>query len=180
MMCLPRSSARLPAGLPSRLHVQPHSRSTSHATRRGRGTRRAGMAILLVLICLIVITAVVGSMLRYLAMNNRQIKQRMHSQQAFWLADSGVERAVFRLQQDPAFREEIWQPDIAAKAGRVEIQVSTSPEMPSQWTVTVVATYPKDSIAAVKARRIVNVAVPNTTAKAAATTPPKQDLEDES
>ena len=58
---------------------------TSHQ-RAGPMGRRSGAALLLVIICLIVITTMIGAMLRHLTLANLQVKQRMHQIQATWLA----------------------------------------------------------------------------------------------
>ena len=62
--------------------------------------KQSGVAMLLVILCMIIITTMIGAMLRHLTLANQQMKQRMHQIQATWLAESGVERAVFAIQQD--------------------------------------------------------------------------------
>lgn len=123
---------------------------------------RSGISILLVIICLIVITTIVGAMLRNLVLVNRQAKQQMHASQAAWLADSGLERAVFFLRQDSDYRGETWIAGdelFGTKTGHVEIEVDADPNGESFVIARVVATFPHGATFAVKARREARIAI---------------------
>lgn len=132
----------------------------SSKNKRSYKKSRSGIAILLVMVCMIVITSLVGTMLRHIAMNKRQSRQRMHAIQAFWLADSEIERAVLLLQEDPDFRNETRtvSPDsFDGKSAQLDIQISELPDDSTRLVISVLATYPHKSAFSVKARRQVRV-----------------------
>lgn len=126
---------------------------------RPRNHRR-GVSLVIVLVALIVVTTVVGTMLRKLVIVNRQSKQYVYAAQAHALADSGVERAVAILRTKSDYGGEVWIPpdsNFAKHQPRVEIQVTRRAEEPSQSTIRVVATYPDGIALAVKSRREITV-----------------------
>ena len=85
--------------------------------------------------------------------------------QATWLAESGVERAVFAIQQDADYSQEVWR--VAAvqlhgqHAGQVEIRVRSETDDDSRVAVDVLAIYPYPSEFGVRARKRITVAKHN-------------------
>ncbi len=125
----------------------------------------SGVALLLVVICMIIITTMIGAMLRHVTLANRQMKQRMYQIQATWLAESGVERAVFAIQHDADYSQEVWR--VTAEeldgphAGQVVIRVHSETDDDSLVAVDVLAIYPYPSEFGVKERKRITVAKHN-------------------
>jgi hypothetical protein len=74
---------------------------------RGRTPRR-GMTVVAVLICLIVITVISVALLKVALSQRKLVRGLEHRLQAEWLAESGAERAVARLDADPGYKGEVW------------------------------------------------------------------------
>ncbi len=127
--------------------------------------KQSGVALLLVILCMIIITTMIGAMLRHVTLANRQMKQRMYQIQATWLVESGVERAVFAIQQDADYSQETWR--VTAEeldgqyAGQVEIRVHSETDDDSLVAVDVLAIYPHPSEFGVKVRKRIMVAKNN-------------------
>lgn len=71
-------------------------------------SHRKGLTLLLVIVCLVVLTTIVGAMVRQMAISNRQVRLRERSAQSTWLAESAIQRAAFRLRQDAGYQGETW------------------------------------------------------------------------
>jgi hypothetical protein len=76
-----------------------------------RSSRRArrGVVLILALLCLAVLAVVQGSLVKSLVAQRRLLREQAQRHQARWLAESGLERAVWRLRSDPAYRGETWE-----------------------------------------------------------------------
>ncbi len=142
-------------------------RSDGQSCRPVRGRSRQGMTLLLVIVCMVVLTTIVGAMVRQLAVSSQQIRVRNRKAQAGWLAESGIQRAAFRMKQDSGYVGETWE--VAGSElghrydGRVSIEVkrvgnaeanapnnaaateSESDDSTGQVRVTVTAVYPVES-----------------------------------
>jgi len=77
------------------------------------------MTLLLVIVSMIVLTTIIGAMVRQLAVSNQQIRVRNRRAQAGWLAESAIERAAFRLSQDAEYLGEIMLASNASDARAV-------------------------------------------------------------
>ena len=86
----------------------------------------------------------------------------MRQIQATWLAESGVERAIFSLRHNPEYSQEVWRvtpEQLDGQLGaRVDIQVVPRAAADSFVTIDVSALYPYPSDYAVRARRRITVA----------------------
>ena len=145
---------------------------------RFRSRPCAGVAMVLVLLCLVVVTASIGTMLRTLVLMNRHARRQAHTTQAFWLADSGIQRAVSLRQRDPQYNGETWSvtaEDWGARSGKVEIQVNVDPDDQGLATVSVVATFPQNNKFAVRARRETTIVVAPTAQTGDPTTGDEED-----
>lgn len=118
--------------------------------RHAVGLDRNGAFLVVALICLVLSTALVGSVL---SMAQRQQRQMLHYQrqlQAEWLAESGLERAAFRLRTDSLYPGEVWSISSAelggGEPGSVSIQVQPVPDQANGRLVHVEATYPAGSL----------------------------------
>jgi type II secretory pathway pseudopilin PulG len=118
--------------------------------------RRAGAFLLVAIVCLIVLTAVMGLLLKTSLQRQKQQRSFEHQVQVRWLAESELDRAAARLRADPEFSEETRQ--IAAEeisgahAAEVSISVNKS-ETDSHPEITVVVTYPVGSPEAIRQTR---------------------------
>lgn len=82
-----------------------------------RRTPQRGMTVVAVLICLIVITVISVALLKVALSQRKFVRGSEHRLQAEWLAESGAERAVARLDADPGYKGETW-PITAADLGQ--------------------------------------------------------------
>ena len=125
------------------------STSQLKLNRKSTGVRhRRGVVLICVVVCLSVVTMMLGAMLKTTLLTQRQLRVERNLRQAEWLLQAGLERAAFRLAQEPDYQGETWQLDAAQivgpDAGQVTIEVTR--EFPDDIaTVRVVAQYPLDS-----------------------------------
>ena len=109
-------------------------------------SRRRGAIMVGAMICLLLISLLLGSLLKVALAHRRQVRTEQYRLQAQWLAESAMERSVNRLTADGDYSGEEW--NIAAKeldgrhAGSVKISVQKSAKRPMQRIVTVEAIYP--------------------------------------
>jgi len=100
----------------------------------------------MVLVCAMVALAILVSMVKLAAADRRMVDQQSWQVQAAWLAESGLERAAWRLAADADYKGETWTlPTVqvaATDAAVVRIQVETIPEQPNRRLVRVQADYP--------------------------------------
>ena len=119
--------------------------------------------LLLVIVSLIVITALIGAMVRHMTLSHRQIKQWRTHAQSRWLVESGIERGVARLKQDANYTGELWhltadELQIGADAeAEVDIQVL---ESDGRLMLEVAARYPLNSEFFSRVRKSVPVTLP--------------------
>jgi hypothetical protein len=104
------------------------------------------MAVIAALTCLLIVTAIIGSMLQSALRARRQLHAERDRRQTELLLQAGANRALVRLAADPAFRGDTWnlpsESIVGQGAGRVTTDVSRSGSDPS-WRVHVVAEYPR-------------------------------------
>jgi Tfp pilus assembly protein PilX len=79
---------------------------------------RRGAALVLTLVCLLVVAAIGLTLLRSLVDEHRQAAIRQREMQAFWLAESAIQRAGAALVASPEYTGEQWQVEADALAGR--------------------------------------------------------------
>jgi Tfp pilus assembly protein PilX len=122
-----------------------------------RAHRRRGAFLVVALICLLLSTVLVGTVLTLVQTQRRQVTQEQSRLQAEWLAESGLERAAAKLQADSTYANETWS--IAAgelggaEPGEVTIRVERLENQPDQRIVHVEAVYPAGSTPAVRRTR---------------------------
>ena len=107
-----------------------------------RQQRRGAAMMVLVLTCLLVITALAGSMTAATLRSRRAVRSEHQLRQSELLLEAGVLRAASQLQNDPAYSGETWQP--AATVGRfshplVDIQVTAATDDQTARLVEVTA-----------------------------------------
>jgi Tfp pilus assembly protein PilX len=112
--------------------------------RRKRADRR-GLTLVAALVCLIVASLICASLLRLAHSERSQVRSLERQTQAEWLAESGLDRAVTRLQLDRSYTGETWTFAPEAFGGRdsgvVRIGVSSG-NSSSARTIRVEADYP--------------------------------------
>jgi Tfp pilus assembly protein PilX len=123
--------------------------------RRKRADRR-GLTLVAALVCLIVVGLICASLLRLAHAQRSQVRGLEHQAQAEWLAESGLDRAVTRLQDDRSYTGEMWSLAPDALGGRypgvVRIVVSSTNSSTTR-TIRVEADYPAGSGDEARARQ---------------------------
>ncbi len=95
----------------------------NEAKRRIAGKPR-GAAMLVTVVCLAVIAALGASLLRSLVAEHRQARLRWDQMQAFWLAESAVQRGVVRLAAMSEYAGEQWQVEVDSNGRPVRAQAT--------------------------------------------------------
>lgn len=108
--------------------------------------RRRGAILVVVIVCVMVALALLSSIVKLAAVGRHTFDRQLWEAQASWLAESGLERAAWRLAADPDYTGETWtvpaEELAASDAAVVEIQVEPIPERPGRRLVRVRADYP--------------------------------------
>lgn len=108
-------------------------------------TPRRGSILIIAVLCLVLATSIVGVLLSLVQKQRRQIAFEQAQVQAEWLAESGIDRAVFRLRGDHAYEGETWMPGSSDLAGEesaeVMIEIQKSTDRPSAYAILVKAVY---------------------------------------
>lgn len=109
-------------------------------------SRRRGAVLVMVLVCMMVALVILTSLVKLAAAGRRMTDRQAWQVQATWLAESGLERAAWRLAADANYKGETWTLSAdqmaAADAAVVRIEVETIPEQPNRRLVRVRADYP--------------------------------------
>jgi len=126
---------------------------------------RRGVALLIVMICLLLVTMIGGVLLKLSVTQYRQVRRYEQRVQAEWLARSGLGRARVRLQADPGYAGETWTVTEQTLPGGsravVRIAVRRLDEDPDARLVTATADCPDDPIH--RARVVLTRSVPTKT-----------------
>ncbi len=138
------------AGQVRRLNGSPH-------------TRRRGAVLIGAMVCLVLVSMLLGSLLRLAVTHRRQVRRQQDYLQAEWLAESAMERAASRLAADSDYPGESW--NIAADelggphSGFVKISVQKPDQRPNQRIVAVEAIYPSGVVYFAKRTKQVTVEI---------------------
>lgn len=92
------------------------SSTDRHRAASGEGPRR-GAALLLVVIAVVVSTMVTAVLAQAALRQRRQLQHERDRLQAFWLLESGVQRATTKLSRDAGYSGERWSPEVPGPAG---------------------------------------------------------------
>ncbi|MFW6171984.1 MAG: hypothetical protein ACODAD_15965 [Planctomycetota bacterium] len=109
---------------------------------------RRGAALPLVLMCIAFATMFATTLVKSVLLHQRHGHMIEKQHQALWLADTGVQRAKYRLRKSPRYQGEVW--DIPAETlgddekGRVVIKVEPFHETGKSWRISVEAVYPDE------------------------------------
>jgi len=103
-----------------------------------------------VIVFTVVLVAIVGGLLRLLVAEQRQMRRHAHELQSVWLARSGIERAMARLDESADYAGETWNIPAdqigGASAGKVVIHVEPFQGQPSRRRVRATADFPDDPV----------------------------------
>jgi Tfp pilus assembly protein PilX len=121
--------------------------------RFSRSASRPGAALLMTIVCLVVIASLAVSLARSLVAEHRQTRLRCDQMQAFWLAESAVQRGVVRLVATPEYTGEDWQVEVQMGGGLVRARAAIRVEVvagdPQRRRIVVEARCPADGDASV-------------------------------
>lgn len=127
---------------------------------------RRGTVTVFVLVCLVIILATAGVLLQIGLAERNRVRSEERRVQAEWLLESGLERAVARLADDPTYHGETWE--LSADAlrgpfgGRVTIALETLKEQPARRRLRVRADYPPEGTGRVRLTKQVIVEAAST------------------
>jgi len=126
------------------------ARSLGKRRRGQRLARRNGAALVITIVCLTVVLLLSAAIVQNLAFHQRQSRADQQRLQAFWLAESAVDRAMAALQLDPDYAGTVWQIEIAGahgpQTGVAEIQVESDESSSRQRRIHIVARWPNDPV----------------------------------
>jgi type II secretory pathway component PulK len=109
----------------------------------GRNHHRKGMALPLVLICIVIAMTIGAALTQTILLHYRHAQLAEHQCQSLWLAESAVQRAVHKLRNSPQYQGEVWNIPAGTlsgkEPGRVTIQVE---RRDGAWKVRVEAVFP--------------------------------------
>lgn len=129
-----------------------------------RSSRRSGAILAAALVCLAVVILIGSSLITTVLRQHRQQEQEQAVLQAFWLAESGVQRAADRLAAARDYVGETWQVDDAALHGQspgvVVIRVESTKDDETSRQIIVEAQCGPDPLQRVVQRRAIAIQSP--------------------
>lgn len=134
--------------------------SHDRCRRDGRVTtrRRSGIALLVVLVALAIVSSIGMLLLRMALMHHRQAQHEAFVAQSRWLAEAAFDQAGRRLKADANLTGFTWP--VSAKqldgqhAANVVVEIRPVKEAPQRREVTVVADFPTSSPLRSRTRRV--------------------------
>jgi len=118
---------------------------------------RRGLTAVAVLVCLVVVTLISGVILKVGLAHRNQVRAQERQIQAEWLAQAGLDRALFRLAESAGYTGESWLiagTDLglagpvgpgSGPAARVQIAIEKASDSPRRRLIKVQADFPPDS-----------------------------------
>ena len=128
------------------MRIQKQTRSRRAACS---SPRQSGVALLVVLVALAIVSSIAITLLQLAVMHHRQAQHTTSVAQARWLAESALDRTAVQLKADAKFSGSTWS--IPAKeldgrhAAQVTIEVKPIENAPQAREVTIIADYPVNS-----------------------------------
>lgn len=114
-----------------------------------RKRQRTGVILAAVLMTLLVVVWIGTELTRTSVLRRREVQQAEQRQQAFWIGESAVHRALHALAQSPDYGGETWEVDAdtlgAGDPGQAVISIESSEEEETK-RVVIRAYYPKDAV----------------------------------
>lgn len=123
-------------------------------------SNRPGAVLVVVLICTLLASVILGTLLQLAATGRRQSRVHARSLQADWLAESGIERAAAQLSTNPDYKGETWQipaEEINGRhAGIVKIEIGPLTGYAEKRNVLIRADFPAGDLQRIrKSKQIV-------------------------
>ena len=110
---------------------------------------RAGVVLIAVLVALLVVMLISAAIVRGLVVQHRLATAEPIRVQAFWLAESAVQRARTQLAASPEYVGETWQVELphgGSVTGQAVIRVEPTENEPTKQTIIIEARFPSDPI----------------------------------
>jgi type II secretory pathway component PulK len=122
------------------------SRTYTHrSAQRAASLKRSGVAIIAALVCLLVVMAILGAMLRGTLRNYREMRSERDLRQAELLLQAAHNRVLQRIKNDTEYHGETWNlpaDEIAGTGdGRVTIEITPATRQ-AAGNAKVMAEYP--------------------------------------
>jgi|CXWL01.1.fsa_nt_gi type II secretory pathway component PulK len=117
---------------------------------------RSGAVLVAVLVALLVVMLISAAIVRGLVVQHRLARSEQQRIQAFWFAESAVQRARAQLAAAPDYDGETWQielPQSGYASGQALIRIEPIENEPNQRTIIVEARLPNDPIDGVLEQR---------------------------
>jgi type II secretory pathway component PulK len=132
---------------------------------KNRKHYRRGGGLVVALVTLLVVTSLMGSLIRSLLIEMRQSRHEAADLQAHWLAEAALDRAVAKLRSQADYVGETWNAEFSPTAansggsrGVVEIRIERgAAEQPTR--VSVDARYPDEPQRRAKVERVWQIPV---------------------
>ena len=122
------------------------SKQIAHRLRQSH--RRSGIVLIAALVCLLILTSIIGTMLQTSLRSRRQLRSQRDLIQCELLLKAGVDRAAFRLSGASDYEGETWdvpaEDIVGSGGGKVTIEASRKSD-DEPWNVRVAAEYPVGS-----------------------------------
>lgn len=132
-----------------------HSNRLSSANRSAR--ERRGVVLAVALVVFLLCMAIVCTLLQGVINHERQVRDHRQLDQAHWLADAGIDRAIAQVRQSDKYRGETWKvsaDDLGGISdGKVAITVQAVDEHPGELRILAQADYPDDDVHRVRQSR---------------------------
>jgi Tfp pilus assembly protein PilX len=128
---------------------------------------RRGAVLIIALVCLVLVAAMGGTLLRWAAMEHKLLRAKEDESQARWLAEAGIERAAAQLGEATNYTGETW--DIAAvdlpsaEPARVPLNVKPIEGQTRRRTIEVAVEYPFESGTPTRLRKEIIYQLPGET-----------------
>ena len=127
--------------------MTPHGRFHRRRRRSFRSRSRNGLVLIAALVCLLIVTSMISSMLKSAVSGRRHLRAERDRRQVELLVQAGADRAARLLASEPDFRGDTWslpaEAIVGSGAARVTTEVSRAPDA-ENLQVRVVAEYPTD------------------------------------
>jgi Tfp pilus assembly protein PilV len=131
---------------------------------RSRKEPSRGFALLMILVCLMIASAMLASIFKSTIAMQRFTQSREWRIQAEWLVESGVERAAAKLAENTQYQGETWLLSADQLGGDNEalvfIEVTADPGQPRRRLVSVRADYPNHPLHRASLNKQVPVQLP--------------------
>ncbi len=117
---------------------------------------RSGVVLVAVLVALLVVMLISSAIVRGLVVQHRLARAEQQRVQAFWFAESAVQRARAQLAATPDYDGETWQielPESGYAPSQAVIRVEPIENEPDKRSITVEARLPNDPIDGVLEQR---------------------------